>query len=97
MMRAAQTLRTPDRVARSAIARSGDQRENRRAAAQFVRRRTGSRIFAPASLRSPALVRDTRRARRNVIYVIYGKPPSSMPNRVIYARGRHLCAGTAGL
>jgi hypothetical protein len=32
----AQTLRTPDRVARSAIARSGVQRENRRAAAQYL-------------------------------------------------------------
>ena len=32
----AQTLRTPDRVARSANARSGVQRENRRAAAQYL-------------------------------------------------------------
>ena len=35
-MTRAQTLRTPDRVARSAIARSGVQRENRRAAAQYL-------------------------------------------------------------
>jgi capsid protein len=35
-MTRAQTLRTPDRVARSAIARSGVQREDRRAAAQYL-------------------------------------------------------------
>jgi len=35
-MTRAQTLRTPDRVARSAIARSGVQHKNRRAAAQYL-------------------------------------------------------------
>ena len=35
-MARAQTLRTQDRVARSAIARSGVQRENRRAAARYL-------------------------------------------------------------
>jgi hypothetical protein len=35
-MTSAQTSRPSDRVARSAIARSGAQRENRRAAAQYL-------------------------------------------------------------
>ena len=77
-MRQPQVLRTPDRVARSAIARSRVQRENRRAAAQdcFLKDwvpdlRAG---FAPLRRRSSG----TR-----------GCATSCMARDVIYARERH--------